>query len=111
MPAFIGAEGFGANSVGGRGGTVIEVTNLKDAGKGSLRKAIQANFPRTIVFRVGGTITLKSKLPIENPFCTIAGQTAPGDGILIRGNTATVTSSPFKSCIAQYREGMSPASQ
>jgi len=84
FPAFPGAEGFGAQTPGGRGGRVIEVTNLKDSGPGSLRAACEADYPRIVVFRVGGTIRLKSHLRIRKPFITIAGQTAPGDGILLR---------------------------
>jgi pectate lyase len=84
--AFPGAEGFGARSVGGRGGVVIEVTNLDDSGSGSLRAAIEATGPRTVVFRVGGTIEVFTGLDIENPYITIAGQTAPGDGIQIRNH-------------------------
>ena len=86
--AFPSAEGFGAESVGGRGGRVIQVTNLDDSGPGSLRAACEASGPRTVVFRVGGTITVGSPIQIEDPFITVAGQTAPGDGILIRGNGA-----------------------
>jgi pectate lyase len=83
-PAFPGAEGFGAFTPGGRGGKTIYVDNLNDSGPGSLRDAIQTAGPRTITFRVGGVIRLKSTLRIEEPFITIDGQNAPGAGILIR---------------------------
>ncbi|HEY4328357.1 MAG TPA: T9SS C-terminal target domain-containing protein, partial [Phycisphaerae bacterium] len=86
--AFPEAEGYGRFAIGGRGGKLLEVTNLNDSGPGSLRAAVDADFPRTIVFRVGGTINLKSKLVVSHPYCTIAGQTAPGDGILLRGWTS-----------------------
>ena len=82
--AFPGAEGFGANAVGGRGGEVFEVTNLNDSGPGSLRACIEASDPRICVFRTGGTIDVKSTLAISDPYITIAGQTAPGDGITLR---------------------------
>jgi hypothetical protein len=85
--AFPGAEGYGAATPGGRRGRVIEVTNLNDSGPGSLRAAVNASGPRTVVFRVGGTIALESDLIVkgeQQAFLTIAGQSAPGGGILLR---------------------------
>lgn len=83
-PAFPGAEGEGAISLGGRGGRAIVVTTLDDAGPGSLRAAVEASGPRTVVFAVSGTIALKTPLQIKNGRITVAGQTAPGDGITLR---------------------------
>lgn len=84
LPAFPDAEGFGSDTPGGRGGRVIAVTSLADSGPGSLREAVTAKGPRTVVFRVAGEIRLKSHLRITEPFITIAGQTAPGSGITLR---------------------------
>lgn len=83
--AFEGAEGYGRNAVGGRGGKVVYVTNLNDDGAGSLREACTADIgPRTIVFKVAGMIQLKSRLVCNQDYVTIAGQTAPGKGITIK---------------------------
>lgn len=82
--AFPGAEGYGRYAVGGRGGKVIEVTNLNDDGPGSLRDAVNQEIgPRTIVFNVSGNIKLASRLVANQPYITIGGQTAPGEGITI----------------------------
>ena len=89
IPAFPGAEGFGAGSVGGRGGQVIKVTNLNDNGIGSFRTAVIASGPRIVVFEVSGIINLESDIYIYNPYLTIAGQTSPG-GILITGRQTTI---------------------
>ena len=86
LPAFPGAEGFGATTRGGRGGKVIFVTTLDDSGPGSFRAACDADGPRTVLFRVSGTIALKSPITVKNPFLTIAGQSAPGDGICLRNH-------------------------
>jgi hypothetical protein len=82
--AFPTAEGYGRFAIGGRGGRVIEVTTLDDSGLGSLRAAVEAKGPRTVVFNISGLITLESKLVVRNPYLTIAGQTAPGKGVCVR---------------------------
>jgi pectate lyase len=84
LPAFPQAEGFGAYALGGRGGKVIFVDNLNDDGPGSLRAAVKDPDPRIVIFRVSGTIELQSDLVINHPFITIAGHTAPGDGICLK---------------------------
>ena len=82
--AFPGAQGFGAGSTGGRGGRIIPVTTLADSGPGSLRACVVADGPRVCVFRVSGVIRFVTKPPvIKNPFLTIAGETAPGGGIIL----------------------------
>ena len=84
LSAFPGAAGFGSDTPGGRGGEVLFVTNLNDSGPGSLRAACESGGPRIVIFRVGGTIELTSDISITRPFLTIAGQTAPGDGICLK---------------------------
>ena len=86
-PTFDGAEGFGATSVGGRGGLVVEVTNLDPEGPGSLRAALELTIPRTIVFDVAGTILLEDAITLteDNAYVTVAGDTAPGLGVQVAG--------------------------
>ena len=104
-PAFPGAEGFGKYTVGGRGGKVIEVTSLHDAGPGSFRAAVSAKGPRTVVFRVSGTIALESELKIREPYLTIAGQTAPGDGICIKNYQVNFDTSQVIMRYLRFRPG------
>lgn len=87
IPAFPGAWGGGMYSFGGRGGKVYVVTNLNDSGPGSFREACEAGGPRIVVFNVAGVIHLKDRIRIRAPYITIAGQTAPGDGVCLAGNT------------------------
>jgi pectate lyase len=86
--AFPGAEGYGAFTKGGRGGKIFVVTNLNDSGPGSLREGVEAKGPRTVVFAVGGMIETTG-LDVREPYLTIAGQTAPGDGICIKKSTGS----------------------
>jgi hypothetical protein len=90
IPAFPGAEGGGMYTFGGRGGKVITVSNLNDDGIGSFRWACEQGGARIIVFNVSGIIKLKTPIIVRAPYITIAGQTAPGDGVCIAGESFQV---------------------
>src|SRR6476646_9353709 len=85
VPGVPGAAGFGMTTPAGRGGAVYRVTNINASGAGSLKACIDATGPRTCVFEVSGIIKLTTELTVRNGFLTIAGQTAPSPGIMIRG--------------------------
>jgi len=87
IPSFPGAEGGGAYSFGGRGGKVLVVTSLEDSGPGTLRWACEEGGARIVVFNVAGIIRLKSPISVRAPYITIAGQTAPGDGVCVAGES------------------------
>jgi pectate lyase len=105
VPAFPGAEGAGARTPGGRGGEVLIVTNLNDRGPGSLRAAVEARGPRIVVFGVAGLITLETPLAIDHPFITIAGQTAPGVGVCIRGQSVHINTHDVIIRYMRFRRG------
>ena len=89
-PAFPGAEGYGAFSRGGAGGRTLYVDSLADSGPGSLRAAVEADGPRTVVFRVSGSISLTAPIVVRNPFLTVDGQSAPGEGIVLRRHGVSI---------------------
>ncbi len=95
-PAFPGAEGYGARSKGGRGGRIMQVITLADSGPGTLRECIEAMGPRICVFRVAGVIRFTGPPPrIRHPFITIAGQSAPGEGITLAHGGGEVGRTPL----------------
>lgn len=103
--AFPGAEGGGKYSFGGRGGKVYVVNNLNDDGPGSLRWACEQGGARTIVFNVAGIIKLKSPLIIRAPYITIAGQTAPGDGVCVAGESVWINTHDVVIRYMRFRRG------
>ncbi len=105
IPAFPGAEGGGKFSFGGRGGKVIVVTNLNDDGEGSFRWACEQGGARIIVFNVAGIIKIKTPVIIRAPYITIAGQTAPGDGVCIAGESVWINTHDVIIRYMRFRRG------
>ncbi len=105
IPAFPGAEGGGAYSFGGRGGKVFVVTSLADSGPGSFREACEAGGARIVVFNVAGIIRLKTPVMIRAPYITIAGQTAPGDGVCIAGESVWINTHDVVIRYMRFRRG------
>jgi hypothetical protein len=105
VPAFPGAEGGGKFSFGGRGGRVIVVTNLNDDGPGSFRWACEQGGARIVVFNVAGIIRIKTPVMIRAPYITIAGQTAPGDGVCLAGESVWINTHDVIVRYMRFRRG------
>ncbi|GAB3417096.1 pectate lyase family protein [Niabella aquatica] len=105
IAAFPGAEGGGKFSFGGRGGKVLVVTNLNDDGPGSFRWACEQGGARIIVFNVAGIIWLKTPVNIRAPYVTIAGQSAPGDGVCIAGESVLIDTHDVIIRFMRFRRG------
>ncbi len=105
VPSFPGAWGGGMYSFGGRGGTTFIVTNLADSGAGTFREACEASGPRTIVFNVAGIIHLQDRIRIRAPYITIVGNTAPGDGVCLAGNTVELETHDVVIRYMRFRRG------
>ena len=109
IPAFPGAQGGGMYSFGGRGGKVYVVSNLNDSGPGSFREACEAAGPRVVVFNVAGIIRLNDRIRVRAPYITIAGNTAPGDGVCIAGNTVELETHDIIIRHMRFRRGATDA--
>ncbi len=105
IPSFPGAEGGGMYSFGGRGGKVYVVTSLADSGPGTLREACEAGGARIVVFNVSGIIKLERQINIDAPYITIAGQTAPGDGVCVAGETFALNTHDIVIRHMRFRRG------
>jgi hypothetical protein len=105
IPAFPGAEGGGKFSFGGRGGKVIVVTNLNDDGEGSFRWACEQGGARIVVFNVAGIIRIKTPVIIRAPYVTIQGQTAPGDGVCLAGESVWINTHDVIIRYMRFRRG------
>lgn len=105
IPAFPGAQGGGAYTFGGRGGKVYEVTSLADRGPGTLREACEQGGARIVVFNVAGIIHLKSPIIIRAPYISIEGQTAPGDGVCIAGESVWINTHDVLIRFLRFRRG------
>src|SRR3954468_11312792 len=105
IPAFPGAEGGGRFSFGGRGGKVLVVTNLNDSGEGSFRWACEQGGARIVVFNIAGIIQLKSPVSIRAPYITIAGESAPGDGVCIAGESVWINTHDVVIRFMRFRRG------
>ena len=105
VPSFPGAWGGGMYSFGGRGGPTFIVTNLADSGAGTFREACEASGPRTIVFNVAGIIHLQDRIRIRAPYITIVGNTAPGDGVCLAGNTVELETHDVVIRYMRFRRG------
>ncbi|MGN6180186.1 MAG: polysaccharide lyase, partial [Mucilaginibacter sp.] len=105
IPAFPGAEGGGKYTFGGRGGRVLVVTSLADDGPGTLRWACEQGGARIIVFNVAGIIHLKTPIMVRAPYVTIEGQTAPGDGVCVAGESFWVNTHDVIIRYMRFRRG------
>ncbi|QES90944.1 polysaccharide lyase [Rhizosphaericola mali] len=111
IPAFPGAEGAGAYTSGGRGGKIIVVSNLNDDGEGSFRWACEQGGARIIVFNVAGIIHLKTPINIRAPYLSIFGQSAPGDGICIAGESVLIDTHDIIIRFMRFRRGATDATR